>query len=130
MTKAGDRILAGAREALAYACGEDVPGIIVHEPLGYRVEIVPAEGGALRASCPELPAAASVRGRNRTAVLQRVTGAIEAALAGMMRAGEAIRRPIASEANVVGPGEAFVFVSMRTADQVRAGWAEREKVNG
>lgn len=58
----------------------------------------------------------------RAAVLQRIPGAIEAALAGMMRAGEAIPSPIAPEADVVGPGEAFVFVSMRTADQVRAGW--------
>jgi putative transcriptional regulator len=32
MTKAGDKILAGARSALAFARGEDAPGVRVHVP--------------------------------------------------------------------------------------------------
>lgn len=32
MSKAGERILASAREALAYARGEEVEGLVVHTP--------------------------------------------------------------------------------------------------
>ena len=32
MTKLGDRLIQAASEALAHACGEGVPGMVIHEP--------------------------------------------------------------------------------------------------
>lgn len=32
MTKFGERLIESAEQALAWACGEDVPGMKVHEP--------------------------------------------------------------------------------------------------
>ena len=45
MSKAGERILASAREALAYARGETTEGFVVHVPKAVDVRAVRAKTG-------------------------------------------------------------------------------------